>query len=101
MQQNDSKCFDCRPAPTPDTGDEVNRSKVNFSEHGHFAYQSKGLTIFCCRPSDPFDPWWGAKRLITIFSEYGHVVYKIEGIHICSNMIEIFCRHTMVNRVNR
>ena len=27
--------------PSPDPGDGVNRSKFNFSEHGHVAYQIK------------------------------------------------------------
>ena len=43
MRQHGSKYFATQNPPSANTlGDGINRSKVNFSEYGHVAYQIKG-----------------------------------------------------------
>ena len=75
-------------ADSPDPGDGVNRSKLNFfSEHGDVAYQIKenhecsnmvANILSTDHPTPdppPPDPVGGVKR--SFFSENGHVAYQI------------------------
>ena len=97
MQQHGSKYFARRP-PSPTTlGDEVNRSKLLFSEHCSVAYQIKGnhemqqrgSKYFACRSPNPHPLTlrMGSIGQTSTFSEHGHVVYQIKGNHECSNMV--------------
>ena len=68
-----------------------NRSKFNFTEHGHVEYQIKG-NHEC---SNMVAIIWLADPRLTLrefnrskfnFTEHGHVEYQIKGNHKCSNM---------------
>ena len=60
------------------------RSKFNFSEHGHVAYQIK-VNHECSNMVANILP--GAKRSKFNFSEHGHVAYQIKVNHECSDMV--------------
>ena len=82
--------FPAEPPP-PDPRDGVNRSKFNFLEHGHVAYQIKWnhemqqhgsiFKYFASSPTylppPPLTPGDGVNRL----KEHGHVAYKIDCNH--------------------
>ena len=64
---------------------------LTFSDHGHVAYQIKGIHI--CNNTvvnillldPPPDPGAGSIGQFSTFSEHGHVAYQIKGDHKCSN----------------
>ena len=101
MQKHGCKYFACRPPPPPpNPADGVNRSKVNFSEHGQVIYQIKGthersnmLQIFCLQtppiphPHPPPHTHIGDRVNRSKFNFYQNMVklhIKLEGI---SNMV--------------
>ena len=92
MQQQGSKYF-ARRHPYPMRMGSIGQ-KSTFTEHGHVAYQIRGMTEYCSimviyiMPADlpsPTDPRGLGQK--STFSEHGHVAYQIKRNHECSNMV--------------
>ena len=83
--------IDSYPPLPPDHG--VKRSKFNFLEHGHVAYQIKdnhecSNMVANILPTDPPNTTLGmgpVDQNLT-FSEHGHVAYQIKENQKCSHM---------------
>ena len=84
------------PPPPPNPGDGVISQNSTFSEHGHVAYQLKGITkcssiVAIFLPTDPPSPYdhreKGSRGQNSTFSEHGHIAYQIKGNHKCSNLV--------------
>ena len=78
-QQHGSKYFDCQPSPSPQPW--VISQNSTFSEHGHVAYQLKGITkcssiVANFLPTVPPSPYdhreKGSRGQNSTFSEHGH-----------------------------
>ena len=94
MQQHGSKCFACRPPPSPDPGVRSKGQNPTFSAYGHGAYQIKwnhkcSNMVGNILPADPSPtlPSVGDKWSKFNFSEHGHVAYQINGNDACNNMV--------------
>ena len=79
MQQHGNNIFARR---YPDSGDGINRSKLNFAEHAHDAYQFNGIHKMHQHGSDylvrrPISPTptlgMGSLGQNSLISEHGHV----------------------------
>ena len=79
--------------PQPQPRGKVISQYSTFSEHGHIAYQIKGITK-CSNiaanilHADPLPPPYvmGLKGQNSTYSDQYHVAYQIKGNHECSSM---------------